>query len=218
MNNIAELKDISVEINTEHEIVVNACKSAVEHAIKAGDLLTKAKSMVNHGQWIPWLKDNFTFSERTAQAYMRLAREYPKLEASNPQRVTDLSMREALCLLSNPNKSISLPLLRLGNACKLSTNLRDGRLIVISPSALHDGYYFVEALDGAGCLVEGLRRPIQEEYVPVFLDVLNIPNDTLWFRDSDAQPIENPIWMKTDNDKTDYSHCIKLGIVPEALA
>jgi len=214
MNKIVELKDISVEINTEHEIVVNACKSAVEHAIKAGELLVKAKSMVNHGQWITWLKDNFSFSERTAQAYMRLAREYPKLEASNPQRVTDLSMREALNLLSKPNKSDSLSLLRLDNACTLSTNLRDGRLIFISPSALHEGYYFVEAIDTDVWLAEGLRKPIKEEYVPVALDVLNVPPGILWSRDSDTPPIENPLWMKTDNDKTDYTHCIKLGIVP----
>jgi hypothetical protein len=35
-------------------------------------------------------------SERTAQAYMRVFREVPKLEGANPQRVTDLSFRGAL--------------------------------------------------------------------------------------------------------------------------
>ena len=56
MNKIAELKNISAEINTEHEIVVNACKSAVEHARKAGELLIKAKYMVNHGEWLGWMR------------------------------------------------------------------------------------------------------------------------------------------------------------------
>ena len=53
---IIELEDIATEINTEHEIVVNACKSAVEHAMKAGRLLIKAKSIVNHGEWLDWMK------------------------------------------------------------------------------------------------------------------------------------------------------------------
>lgn len=107
MNKIAELKNISTEINTEHEIVVNACKSAVEHAIKAGELLIKAKSMVNHGEWLDWMKDNCEMTERTAQTYMRLAREYPKLEDSKAQRVADLSMRETLKVLAAPKESES---------------------------------------------------------------------------------------------------------------
>lgn len=101
MNKIAELKDISNEINVAHNKVVEACRSSVGHAIKAGELLIKAKSVVIHGEWGNWLKDNLILSKRTAQAYMRLAREYPKLEASNTQHVADLPLRDAIQVISS---------------------------------------------------------------------------------------------------------------------
>jgi len=37
----------------------------------AGDLLTQAKAQVPHGQWLPWLHDHCTISERTAQLYTK---------------------------------------------------------------------------------------------------------------------------------------------------
>jgi len=101
MNKIAKLKDISTEINVAHNKVVEACRSSVRHAIKAGELLIKAKTVVNHGEWVNWLKDNLIVSERTAQAYMRLAREYPKLEESKAQHVADLPLRDAIQTISN---------------------------------------------------------------------------------------------------------------------
>jgi hypothetical protein len=51
---------------------------------------------------LPWLAAHCTVSERTAQAYMRLARMWAELAAANPQRAADLSLREALMLLSSP--------------------------------------------------------------------------------------------------------------------
>ena len=45
----------------------------MRHAIEAGALLLEAKEQLKHGQWLPWLKDHCTISERTAQLYMRTA-------------------------------------------------------------------------------------------------------------------------------------------------
>ena len=70
-------------------------QSAVQHAIRAGEALTEVKGLLRHGQWLPWLRENFPLSERTARNYMRLA--------ENRQRVADLpSVREAVALLTAP--------------------------------------------------------------------------------------------------------------------
>ena len=60
--------------------------------------------MLPHGQWLPWLEANCQVSGRSAQAYMRVARELPKLEGSKAQRVADLPLREAVRLLANESE------------------------------------------------------------------------------------------------------------------
>ena len=62
-----------------------------------GQRLIEAKSMLPHGKWIPWLTEQVEFSERTAQSFMRLAREW-----SNPQALADLGATKALALLALP--------------------------------------------------------------------------------------------------------------------
>lgn len=65
--------------------------------IGIGQRLIEAKEMLPHGQWLPWLTDQVEFSERTAQDFMRLAREW-----SNPQTLADLGKAKALKLLLLP--------------------------------------------------------------------------------------------------------------------
>jgi hypothetical protein len=68
--------------------------------MECGRLLIEAKAQVGHGGWLPWLEANCTLRPRTAQAYMRLARELPKLPEQEAQRVADLSVRDAIAQLS----------------------------------------------------------------------------------------------------------------------
>jgi hypothetical protein len=91
------LEDLATRINAEHRACEAALKSGLAHALAAGRLLTEAKSHTKHGEWGNWLKANFEGSARTAQAYMRVARELP----ANAQRVTHLSFRGALKELSS---------------------------------------------------------------------------------------------------------------------
>jgi hypothetical protein len=73
-------------------------RQAVEHAIAAGELLIEAKKQVKHGEWQTWLMANCDISERTVQAYMKLAR--APLEKRNA--VADLPLREALASIAKP--------------------------------------------------------------------------------------------------------------------
>lgn len=64
-----------------------------------GQRLIEAKAMLPHGEWLPWLTEQVEFSERTAQSFMRLAREW-----SNPQALADLGATKALTLLALPRE------------------------------------------------------------------------------------------------------------------
>jgi hypothetical protein len=39
-----------------------------------GDMLMDVKEALPHGEFLPWLEENFDFNERTARQYMRFAR------------------------------------------------------------------------------------------------------------------------------------------------
>lgn len=87
-------------INDEHEAARLAVRTGIAHAITAGELLLEAKRMVPHGQWRTWLGESVAFSERTAQAYMRLAKARCQLTEENPQALADLTLTEALSRLA----------------------------------------------------------------------------------------------------------------------
>lgn len=93
------LPELAARIRAEHEATADALKSSVEHSIAAGELLIEAKAKVPHGQWLPWLRDNCAISERTAQLYMRLAKNRIAIEGQIRNGVADLSLNEAAALL-----------------------------------------------------------------------------------------------------------------------
>ena len=65
--------------------------------VDIGLRLIEAKSMLSHGEWLPWLEERVCFSKKSATNYMRVAREFP-----NAQLVADLGVRKALALLELP--------------------------------------------------------------------------------------------------------------------
>ena len=95
------LSALAKSINAEHKAAYAAFKQGFEHALRAGELLLEAKTVLPHGQWLPWLNENCTFSERTAQLYMRIARERPRLECKSAS-LADLTLTVAVEHLSRP--------------------------------------------------------------------------------------------------------------------
>jgi len=96
------LIDLAAQINQAHDQVEQAFTSAMKHALIAGKFLLEAKTQLKHGEFKPWIRDNFEFSDRMARAYMRVAKEFPKLPDEERQRVTDMSLRGVLKLLASP--------------------------------------------------------------------------------------------------------------------
>jgi hypothetical protein len=97
---------LAARINEEHERCAAAAKTAITHAIAAGELLIEAKAGVGHGQWSAWLEANFAASARTAQGYMRLARH------AKTQGLADLGVEGALRQLAAPREPVH-PVLEL---------------------------------------------------------------------------------------------------------
>ena len=68
------LADLAACIRAEHEACEGALKLGLEHAVAAGKMLIVAKEQLKHGEWLPWLRDHCSLSERKAQRYMVIGR------------------------------------------------------------------------------------------------------------------------------------------------
>lgn len=84
-------------IETITDDIVEAQRKGGEAVLTIGRCLIEAKDMLPHGEWLPWLAEKVGYSEKTAQNFMRLAREF-----SNPQAIADLGATKALKLLALP--------------------------------------------------------------------------------------------------------------------
>ena len=78
---LEELDRLGGWVRVEFEQAERHWQTAVEHAIRCGRVLIAAKELCRHGEWAAWLEANFPASERSAQRYMQVAR--------NPPRVAD---------------------------------------------------------------------------------------------------------------------------------
>jgi hypothetical protein len=97
------LKSLATAINAAHIEAQALSSQAIERAHDAGIRLIQAKAQVEHGQWLPWLSKNCpALAERTARAYMQLARDWKTLESQNGNAVADLPFRQAIKLLAAP--------------------------------------------------------------------------------------------------------------------
>lgn len=79
--------------------ILDAQRKGGEAILTIGRCLIEAKDMLPHGEWLPWLAEKVGYSEKTAQNFMRLAREF-----SNPQALADLGATKALKLLALPQE------------------------------------------------------------------------------------------------------------------
>lgn len=80
LNRIAsQLREEVVEAERQYQ-------SAVQHAIRAGELLNEARDLVPHGSWSTWLAANFDGTAGVANTYMRLAKH--RAEIAHAQTIT----------------------------------------------------------------------------------------------------------------------------------
>ena len=82
---------LAAEIGAAHAACARSTEEVIRHAIEAGCQAARAKQLVSHGGWLPWLQANLPgVSVRTCQRYMRAA------EAADQKRhVSYSSLRAA---------------------------------------------------------------------------------------------------------------------------
>ena len=83
-------------------------QTVLQQALDLGGLLLQAKDRVGHGKFGQWLdKNTLAISERSAQRYMALKEQWPKIEAwlkTNSATVADLSLRKAEKIITSDDQ------------------------------------------------------------------------------------------------------------------
>jgi hypothetical protein len=92
---------IPAVIRRAHAQAEQATRRSLEAMISAGEKLIEAKSLLDHGQCGPWLKEHCRIPRRTISCYMDLARNRSILDqAIQNGSAANLSLRTAQALHS----------------------------------------------------------------------------------------------------------------------
>ena len=100
-----DITTVTTEIRT---LMRQAQQMALVYAIEIGRRLTEAKSLLPHGEWGRWLKEEVDFSQSSANNFMRIFDEYGADQISlfgaeaNSQTLGNLPYTKALKLLAIP--------------------------------------------------------------------------------------------------------------------
>ena len=101
-------RDIGIITAEIKEVKRQANNMALMYAIEIGRRLVEAKSVLPHGEWGGWLKNEVDFSQSSANNFMKLYEEYGQVQISvfgavaNSQTIGNLAYSKALQLLALP--------------------------------------------------------------------------------------------------------------------
>ena len=82
--------------------ILDAQHRGGEAILTIGRCLIEAKEMLPHGEWLPWLNEKVSYSERTARRFMQAYR-----QLSNRPALADLGATKALALIALPEEELS---------------------------------------------------------------------------------------------------------------
>ena len=91
------------EIRKLHDEILGSFRRSLVKAIRIGELLTKQQENLRHGEFAGWVKDNLSFTDRTARNYMRLYRERDRLKT---ETISDLRTAYDLLVEHKPAKPL----------------------------------------------------------------------------------------------------------------
>jgi DUF3102 family protein len=98
------IASLAADIRALHTGIRRNAEQIARDAIEAGKLLIEAKSLLQHGEWEPWLREHVAIAPRTARLYMRLARS--GLEIGN---VADLGLNAAARMIAGDREDHEQP-------------------------------------------------------------------------------------------------------------
>ena len=102
------VRDINT-ITSEIRYIQNDVQQyAAQGALKIGERLCEAKELLGHGEFLPWIKDEFGWTDMTAQKLMAVYREFGDSQKSlfgpeiNTKTYSDLPVSKLYLLISVP--------------------------------------------------------------------------------------------------------------------
>lgn len=102
------VRDINTIASEIRYIQGDVQQYAAAGALKIGERLCEAKELLGHGEFLPWLKDEFGWTDRTAQKLMAVYREFGDSQKSlfgpgiNTKTYSDLPVSKLYLLISVP--------------------------------------------------------------------------------------------------------------------
>lgn len=217
---VSDLRALADEINAAHVACERAVREGLALAAEVGRLLLQAKGQVPHGGWAEWRRTHCRFAERTAQAYMRVAKQWDRL-GKTATGVADLSFRGALALLAEPKHEISTetsddpdPPVNAQYVPAAGHLLRGSwpglaDTMWIEPSALkgqHPTYYYVSYMQSLlfdEGIVDGTIKPVAPCAIPWYLEEW-LPARRLatvtWNTWPHTEPLSYNRWLFADHD------------------
>ena len=166
------------EINAAHDRVAQCLSEGLSHATHAGELLLRAKADVGHGGWLKWLKQNVSFSARTAQLYMQLAKLAP-----DPQRVAHLPLRRTVLELQRLDRDARRQADRQEQEQEAdqhrasisgAVQLDNDRLKAVGPVVLEIVHAQLDALDEARTVADELIEALLFNAVEAGVSIQNL--------------------------------------------
>lgn len=94
------LDALAKRINAIHGQIITSVRTTLDAAISLGELLTRAKEQLAHGEWLPWLERSCEFDRSTAANYMRVFANRETIKCR-----TILHLTDAYALLSDTGDS-----------------------------------------------------------------------------------------------------------------
>ncbi len=79
----------ALEIIALHGEILTAARTSLHKAIRIGELLVEQKARLDHGRWLPWIKEHLPFSPDTAGRYMVVFKHRDQIPQAAEFRLTD---------------------------------------------------------------------------------------------------------------------------------
>lgn len=90
----------SAELQKIEKEIIALKNQTAQNIIQIGYKLIEAKEKLQHGEWGVWLENKVEFSQRTANQFMRIAKEF----GSNSQAISNLEITKVGLLLDVPTE------------------------------------------------------------------------------------------------------------------
>jgi hypothetical protein len=82
MGELDKLGGLAKQINEEHRRCEEAVTAALDHALRAGDLLAEAKGKCPHGAWQTWLVESRRVDGKPRQSVLAHLGRYPTVDVA----------------------------------------------------------------------------------------------------------------------------------------